>query len=103
MKRVKVIALLGGSKGGWTAPVLRRWLGHFYIILLLRTLEIAIQFNLLMRNLDKNDVRRFNDGRGVVMTCTKVASVLVDAEDLLKVLQKQQSIQDDKDAKVLDV
>jgi len=38
---VKVIALLGGWKGGWTAPVLGRWLGHSYIILLLRTLELA--------------------------------------------------------------
>jgi len=39
---VKVIALLGGWKGGWTAPVLGRWLGHFYIILLLRILELGL-------------------------------------------------------------
>ena len=51
-RSVKVIALLGGWKGGWTAPVLGRWLGHVYIVLLL-TLELAIQFNLLMRNLEK--------------------------------------------------
>ena len=51
---VKVIALLGGwkggGKGGWSAPVLGRWLGHDYIILLFRTLESAIQLSLLMRN-----------------------------------------------------